>query len=248
MVTITHCIADLHLCQTRSDLFALFKHYMKIIAPQSGRLYVLGDLFEAWIGDDCLLSENDHTKIYLDTIALFKDYSSQGGQLFFLHGNRDFLLGSDFEKRTGGKLLTEPYFTNLASKKIAFMHGDSLCTDDIAYQDFKKMVRDQQWQNQFLSLPIGKRSEIAGELREKSKDAQAEKTNEIMDVNQQSVIEFFRDNKIDWLIHGHTHRQANHPLEVDGRLVNRIVLSDWNKQGFYLSIDDSGISENYFSC
>jgi len=247
MATITHCIADLHLCQSRADLFALFKHYMQTIAPQSNQLYVLGDLFEAWIGDDCLLSENKITKIYHETIVLFKDYSSQDGQLFFLHGNRDFLLGSDFEKRTGGKLLTEPHFTNLANKKIAFMHGDSLCTDDIAYQDFKKMVRNPQWQQEFLSLPIEKRVEIAGELRDKSKDAQAEKTTEIMDVNLQSVINFFRDNKIDWLIHGHTHRQANHSLEVDGRLVNRIVLSDWDKQGFYLSIDDSGVSEKYFS-
>jgi len=219
---------------------------MKEIAPQSNQLYVLGDLFEAWIGDDCLLSDNINTKIYLDTISLFKDYSNQNRKLFFMHGNRDFLLGSDFEKRTGGKLLTEPYFITLANKKIAFMHGDSLCSDDLAYQEFKSMVRNPQWQKEFLALPIEKRAEIAGELREKSKNAQAEKSNEIMDVNQQSVIDFFSTHKIDCLIHGHTHRQANHQLDIEGRSVNRIVLSDWDKKGFYLSIDETNVSENYF--
>jgi len=247
MDKVTHLISDLHLTQSRADLFDLFKHYMVKIAPKSHQLFVLGDLFEVWIGDDCLQEKNSATQIYHEVISLFKNYTEQGGELFFMHGNRDFLLSTKFEELTGGKLLNEPFLSNFLDKKVALMHGDTLCTDDIAYQEFRTMVRNPMWQQKFLSYPIEQRVEIATGLREKSKQAQTEKTNEIMDVNQSTVTDFFKQNDISWLIHGHTHRQATHELDINNRKVKRIVLSDWDKQGFYLAIDKQGYSENYFS-
>jgi len=245
-LTVTHLISDLHLCQSRPDLFALFEHYMQKIAPQSDQLFVLGDLFEVWIGDDCLNEITPATQLYADVVSLFKKYSDNQGELFFIHGNRDFLLSKEFEKRTGGKLLPEPFLTNFSKKKTALIHGDSLCTDDIAYQEFRAMVRNPQWQKEFLSYSIEKRAKIASELRQKSKQAQIEKTDEIMDVSQQSVVGFFEQNDIDWLIHGHTHRQATHELSVNNKNVKRIVLSDWGNDGFYLSIDNEDLKELYF--
>ncbi len=247
MTQTTHIISDLHLCQTKPNLFALFEHYMQNIAIQSNQLFVLGDLFEVWIGDDCLEIESPNTQLYRDVISLFKNYSNHHGELFFIHGNRDFLLSEEFEKQTGGKLLREPYFLELSGKKTALMHGDSLCTDDVAYQEFRTMVRNPQWQKEFLSLPMEKRIEIASGLRQQSKDAQAEKSMEIMDVNQNSVEDFFAQNGIDWLIHGHTHRQATHELSVNDKQVKRIVLSDWGEKGFYLSAKKQCVDEHYFS-
>ncbi len=256
MPQISHFISDLHLCENKPELFQLFEFYMQNIAIKSSQLYVLGDLFEVWLGDDCLDESNSPSKLYLDVIALFKKYSDETGKLYFVHGNRDFLLSKGFEIHTGGKIINEPTLITLASKSIAVLHGDSLCTDDIAYQEFRNMVRNPDWQKAFLSQPLQKRIEIATALRDKSKNAQTEKTNQIMDVNQQTVNDFFSKYKVDWLIHGHTHRQATHQLKVDNKNLKRIVLSDWGSlfgdqqeaEGFYLSIDDHTINEHYFSC
>lgn len=247
MTQTTHIISDLHLCQTKPNLFVLFEHYMQNIAVNSDQLFVLGDLFEAWIGDDCLEIKSPNTQLYRDVIALFKNYSNQQGQLFFIHGNRDFLLSKKFEKQTGGKLLQEPHLLDMFGRKTALMHGDSLCTDDVAYQQFRTMVRNPHWQNEFLSQPMAKRIEIASGLRQQSKEAQAEKSMAIMDVNQKSVEDFFAQHDVDWLIHGHTHRQETHDLVVNGNRVKRIVLSDWDEQGFYLSINEVRIREVYFN-
>ncbi len=247
-----HIISDLHLSCKRTDLTFLFSKYMNDIAINSEKLYVLGDLFEVWIGDDCLASNNkdktseDH-RFYQSIIHQFKNYSDNIGQLYFIHGNRDFLLGKKFEKLTAGKILSEPFFFNHNGKKMALMHGDSLCTDDKEYQQFRTMVRNPAWQKEFLSLAKEKRIEIATSLREQSKNAQKEKTSEIMDVNQGSVIDFFNKNNVDQLIHGHTHRQNVHHLNLCGKKITRAVLADWNKKGFYFELNDDGISENYFS-
>jgi UDP-2,3-diacylglucosamine hydrolase len=231
----------------RSDLFLLFEHYMKEIAPKSDQLFVLGDLFELWLGDDCLQANNPNRQMYVNVVDLLKDYSNKTKPLFFTHGNRDFLLGKEFEKQTGGQLLDEPFFVELANQRVALMHGDTLCTDDVAYQEFRTMVRGKKWQQEFLAVPMEKRTEIAAGFKEQSKQAQRSKTAEIMDVNQQTIIDFFKANAIECLIHGHTHRQATHNFEVNGKSVQRIVLSDWRTQGFYLSIFDGFITENYFS-
>lgn len=247
MFPVTHCISDLHLCQTRPELTRLFEYYMQNIAPKSNQLFVLGDLFEAWIGDDCLQEKQTSTQLYLNVITLFKDYANNHGKLFFIHGNRDFLLGEVFEKETHGEILSEPYLTTMTQKKIGFLHGDSLCTDDIAYQEFRRTVRNPQWQKEFLSLPMAKRIEIASGLRQQSKDAQAEKTAEIMDVNKESVEKFFIEYNVDWLIHGHTHRPAIHQLTINNKNVQRIVLSDWGARGHYLSINSNRVDEHYFT-
>ncbi len=250
MNQIIHIISDLHLCSSRPDLLALFNKYMQEYAPESQQLYVLGDLFEAWIGDDCTAPENaqfnPNGKLYQSVIDSFKEYATHQGELYFMHGNRDFLLGVDFEKLTGGKLLSEPFVTDWFGNKTALMHGDSLCTDDVAYQQFRGMVRDPAWQNEFLAAPLAKRIEIANSLREQSKSAQMEKSNEIMDVNSQAVEDFFKTSGVDCLIHGHTHRQATHEIKMAEQTKHRVVLSDWDKRGFYLAVTDRGISEVYF--
>ncbi len=211
---------------------------MQTIAIQSDRLYVLGDLFEVWIGDDCVNLTDGSAKLYLDVIALFKNYADNQGELFFIHGNRDFLLSRDFEAATGGQLLEEPTILAFANQRVALMHGDSLCTDDVSYQEFRTMVRNPQWQSEFLSLTIEKRLEVAMGLRQQSQQAQTEKTSEIMDVNAQQVVAFFEQYNVDTLIHGHTHREASHLVQLTNRNAQRIVLSYWGKQGFYLSIKE----------
>ena len=220
---------------------------MSEIAVKSNQLYVLGDLFEVWIGDDCLEFENPNSELYSQVISLFKNYSEQVGELFFMHGNRDFLLGSEFEKASGGKILSEPFLTDWEQHKVALMHGDSLCTDDKAYQEFRTMVRNPEWQKQLLAQSVPERIKIASGLRDQSKQAQSDKSVEIMDVNESAVIKFMQDNNVERLIHGHTHRQATHNLTLQGKECSRVVLSDWGQQGFYLSILDSVIEEVYFS-
>ena len=227
----------------RPDLYSLFEQYMQTIAIQSDRLYVLGDLFEVWIGDDCVNLTDGSAKLYLDVIALFKNYADNQGELFFIHGNRDFLLSRDFEAATGGQLLEEPTILAFANQRVALMHGDSLCTDDVSYQEFRTMVRNPQWQSEFLSLTIEKRLEIAMGLRQQSQQAQSEKSNEIMDVNTQQVVAFLEQHNIDTLIHGHTHRQATHSIQLASREAQRVVLSDWGEQGFYLSINESKVDQ-----
>jgi len=247
MARIAHIISDLHLATDRPDLFLLFEHYMREIAPNSDQLFVLGDLFDVWLGDDCLQVANPSSQMYRDVVNLFKTYSSENKSLFFFHGNRDLLLGKSFEKQTGGELLEEPFITHLSKLKVAMLHGDTLCTDDTAYQEYRNQVHNKDWQSQFLSLSMQQRIEMATGIKEKSKQAQITKTSEIMDVNHDAVVDFFRANPVDCLIHGHTHRQAIHTLDVDDVSVKRVVLSDWGPKGFYLSVANNSIEENYFS-
>ena len=246
MSKLTHVISDLHLANNQPHLYSLFEYYMAEIAPEADQLFVLGDLFDVWLGDDCLAVNSAETEIYQNTVSLLKKYSNKNKSVYFIHGNRDFLLGEKFEHLTGGKILNEPYITALNGLNVALMHGDSLCTDDVAYQEFRKIVRDKQWQKELLSLPMQKRILIAEDVKNQSKEAQLDKSTEIMDVNHQSVRTFFEQNSVDYLIHGHTHRQATHSLDIGGKEVKRIVLSDWEDKGFYLSIANGLIDEHYF--
>ena len=236
-----HLISDLHLCEEHSHLFELFKFYMQNIAPNSQQLIVLGDLFDVWIGDD------HATEFNQNVIRLFNHYSNNHGELLIAHGNRDFLLGQKFADSCDGKLIEEPFNFKWQNKNICLMHGDSLCTDDVAYQEFKNMVRTNEWQTQFLSLPIEKRLEIASGIKQQSKDAQREKQAEIMDVNSSAVNQCFIDNQCDWLIHGHTHREGQHQIDLsEDKAETRIVLSDWDKQGHYLELKDQHFQSIYF--
>ncbi|MDQ7050257.1 MAG: UDP-2,3-diacylglucosamine diphosphatase [Enterobacterales bacterium] len=243
-----HFISDLHLCHQQPQLLKLFKHYMQEIAPTSDQLYILGDLFEVWLGDDAVNANLPDSDIYQQSIQLIRDYSDNQGDVFVMHGNRDFLLATDFAKQSGASLLPEVYILELFNKKIGLMHGDSLCTDDTDYQAFKTMVRDPIWQQDFLKLDLDKRVQIASALRQQSQQQQKQKTMTIMDVNTDAVINIMQTEQLDILIHGHTHRQKTHSLKISPKNVQRIVLSDWNQQGFYLAMDEQGFSENYFNC
>lgn len=244
-----HFISDLHLQQSQSHLSELFFYYMQNIAPSSEKLFVLGDLFEVWVGDDHLTDFNQ--KI----IQQFNAYSSTHGELYVAHGNRDFLLGEKFARLTGAQLIEEPFELTWQDKKIYLMHGDVLCTDDIEYQKFRSMVRDPVWQKQLLEQPLEVRLKMAGDIREQSKQAQMQKVQDIMDVNQQAVATFFSDNQCDWLIHGHTHREAKHSIELsddsyndlqNSQMASRIVLSDWQQKGHYLTLDETQLQSIYF--
>lgn len=213
---------------------------MQEIAPQSNELYVLGDLYESWIGDD------DDSQFVESTIELFRAYSDSGKKLYFQHGNRDFLLGDTFAQKTGGELLPEVHPIQLGDKQAIMMHGDSLCWDDKEYMQFREMVRSEQWQQQLLSQPLEVRRGIAADLRRKSREAQENKASAITDVHPQAVEEVLEEHKAQVLIHGHTHRPDFHDIEVDGKHCQRIVLSDWGEKGHYLTIEGDSVTEYYF--
>ena len=226
-------IADLHLTPERPDILRAFLHFMEHTAYQADELYLLGDIFEAWIGDDAPLGP------LAEVEKALKQFSDSGRALFFQHGNRDFLVGSDFAKRTGAQILPEVFPITLPQGPAILLHGDQLCIDDHDYQAFRAMVRNPEWQAVFISKPIEERIAIAKALREKSKSMGQQKSSEIMDVNSQSVISTLNDHNAQLMIHGHTHRPAVHELS-GGR--QRIVLGDWDTSLWYLYQDDQELT------
>ena len=240
-MSVIHLISDLHLIDSKPHLVALFEKYMDEYAPKSDQLYVLGDLFDVWLGDD---AQNELSMKIIDS---FRRYSDNQKTLYFCHGNRDFLLGDKFADMTGGQLIGEPHNIEFDGRKICLLHGDSLCTDDIPYQQLRMMVRNPEWQNQFLSKSIPDRIQFAAEVKAKSHNDKEAKSAEIMDVNQQAVVDCIKENGCDILIHGHTHRPDTHLITLDeGREASRIVLSDWDEKGHFLQLSKDGIQSNYF--
>jgi UDP-2,3-diacylglucosamine hydrolase len=191
-------------------------------------------LFEVWLGDD---DDNSHHR---KTIECIKQLSDQGTPVFIQHGNRDFLIGNQFETMSGCTLLTDPYIIELYGQKVMLMHGDLLCSDDVEYQSFRQQVRNPEWQNHILQLPLSRRRELAKELREKSRQQTQGKTEEIMDVTQSTVKRYMLDNNVSILIHGHTHRPKIHEWKHDGNTATRIVLGDWYSQGSVLRWNKKG--------
>lgn len=234
---IQHFISDLHLCEEQPHLLRLFEIYLERYAPQASHLYILGDLFEVWIGDDYL------PDWLLQLTQKMKSLSTDGTRIFFCHGNRDFLLGHQFAQQAGLQLLDEYATITLNGRKVLLCHGDTLCTDDAAYQTFRAEVRTEKWQSEFLSLPIEKRLAIVNQYRQQSKQATAEKANDIMDVNRSSVDSIFDAHQVQYLIHGHTHRPATH--SNNGH--HRIVLSDWGHEGQYLEFKDDCLKSFCFN-
>ncbi|MBY4675091.1 UDP-2,3-diacylglucosamine diphosphatase [Marinobacterium arenosum] len=222
-------ISDLHLQHERPDLSRAFLHFLNVTARQADQLYLLGDIFEAWIGDD---SPFPGTEPILEALSAL---NGQGVELFFQHGNRDFLVGDSFARQTGCTLLPESLcITTADDRRLLLMHGDQLCTDDAEYQQFRQMVRDPQWQRMFLAKPVEERLAIARQIRDTSKARGREKASYITDVNAEAVEQALRDANSELLLHGHTHRPAIHQMEVDGQQGTRIVLGDWDKKGWYL--------------
>ena len=228
-------ISDLHLSAQRPAVITLFLDFLRRRAAQADALYILGDLFEYWIGDDAA-REAEFAPI---VDALYR-YTQGGPPTYIMHGNRDFLISAGFEQASGCRLLPDPSLIDLYGEQVLLMHGDTLCTDDVSYQDFRRMVRDPQWIAGFLRKGMDERNAMVRSMRETSKAATAEKKPEIMDVNAEAVAAVMRQHGVRHLIHGHTHRPAQHILQLDGREVRRTVLGDWYEQGSVLVCDTQG--------
>ena len=210
-------ISDLHLEQNKPHLTKAFENFINSKVNSHDELFILGDFFEQWIGDD---NEDNFIKGIKNILKL---KTAEGLKIYFMHGNRDFLIGDKFCNDVGAKLLEDPFIFNLNEKKIMLMHGDSLCTDDKDYQEFRNLVRNKDWQKDFLSKDLKERKEVAKSLREISSLENKTKDEAIMDVNQDEVLRIIENHSIDVLIHGHTHRPDIH----DENGVPRMVLGDW---------------------
>ena len=227
--------SDLHLCPTRPAINALFTRFVQDIAPQADALYILGDFFEYWAGDDDL-ADPFHTAI-TDALA---GLAQRGTRIYIMHGNRDFLLNDAFMRAAQATLLPDPLLLDLYGAPTLLMHGDTLCTDDVAYQKFRVMVRGTEWQRNFLAQPLSQRKAQIEDLRKKSAQEKSNKSAEIMDVNSDAVANALREHGYPRLIHGHTHRPARHVHTVDGKTCERWVLPDWYAAGGYLRCDEVG--------
>lgn len=227
-------ISDLHLSGERENITKLFLDFLDQRASNADALYILGDLFEVWLGDDFIKPD------YEQSIHKLKQLSDKGIPLFFIPGNRDFLITNKFSEISGLTVLHEPAIIDLYGMPTLLMHGDTLCTDDIEYQKFRTMVRDPDFIADFLSKTTEERLAIAAKYREISKSETASKAMDIMDVNQQAVETVMQEHNITQLIHGHTHRPAIHDFNLNNKAMKRIVLGDWYEQGSVLKCNDSG--------
>ena len=230
----TYFISDLHLQPNRPELSHALIWLMAEQGSQMDTLYILGDLFDAWIGDD-------YENAFIDNIKqLLKMASEAGTEVFLMPGNRDFLIGQDFARQTGCQLLSDPAVIDLYGAKVLLMHGDLLCTQDVDYQKFRLMVRNQQWQQQLLEKSLPERLDIAQQLRSMSQKKTGSKEYEIMDIHQPEVESRMLSDQVQMLIHGHTHRPAVHNLALKGLPATRVVLGDWGKELWYLRVDETG--------
>jgi UDP-2,3-diacylglucosamine hydrolase len=224
-------ISDLHLAPERPEIIRLFERFVDQVAVHADTLYILGDFLEYWIGDD-------DKAVGLEPVfsALIRLHQA-GTTVRFMHGNRDFLIGKKLASRNHFEIVDDPFLDKLDNQAVVLMHGDLLCTDDIAYQNFRRKVRNRTAQRIFLLLPLFLRDRIAKSLRGTSEKATSYKTEAIMDVNQQAVEDTMRNAGANVLIHGHTHRPGIHELVVDDKKAKRIVLGDWYQDGNYLRIN-----------
>jgi UDP-2,3-diacylglucosamine hydrolase len=228
-------ISDLHLTEERPEANERFIAFAEGKARDAEALYILGDFFEYWVGDD------DLAEPFNAVIAgLLRDLAGRGVQVYLMHGNRDFLVGGQFCAATGARLLQDPFVETIQGEKTLLMHGDTLCTDDLEYQAWRRRARDPAFQAEFLAKPLAERRQAVLQMREKSRLVVQGKTAEIMDVNQDAVRQAMRSHGVRRLIHGHTHRPGRHELEVDGERSERWVLPDWYGRGGYIEVDRRG--------
>ncbi|WP_404361942.1 UDP-2,3-diacylglucosamine diphosphatase [Marinobacter sp.] len=221
-------ISDLHLEESRPDVTRAFLDFLASRARGAERLYILGDFFEAWIGDD------EHTPLQNQVAEALNSVSSSDTRVFLMHGNRDFLIGEDFCSRSGAQLLDDPAVIDLYGSPTLLMHGDTLCTADVDYQKFRINMRNPQWQAAFLKRPLADRQMVARQLREMSMARTKGKRESIMDVTQEEVVRVMEEHNVQQLIHGHTHRPAVHELEANGRPAKRLVLGDWAENVWWI--------------
>jgi len=227
-------ISDLHLSGERENITKLFIKFLDQRASKADALYILGDLYEVWPGDDMIQPD------YLSSISKLKQLADNGLPLYVMQGNRDFLMSEKFAEVSGANLIEDPTIIDLYGTPTLLMHGDTLCTDDVDYQKFRAMVRDPGWKEKFFSLPNDERLAMTSKYRKVSKVETAKKSMDIMDVNQQAVETVMQEHNIKQLIHGHTHRPAIHDFSVNNEKMKRIVLGDWFEQGSVLVCNESG--------
>jgi len=228
-------ISDLHLTEGRPEANERFIDFLEQKARGAGALYILGDFFEYWIGDDDLAEPFNAV-----VAGLLAQLSKKGVPVSLMHGNRDFLIGARFCAATGARLLADPTVEAVEGEKTLLVHGDTLCTDDVEYQAWRRRARDPAFQAAFLAKSLPERRQAILQMREKSKEVVQGKAAEIMDVNDAAVHEALRRHRVRRLIHGHTHRPGRHALELDGRRCERWVLPDWYGSGGYLEVDRKG--------
>ncbi|HJL54047.1 MAG: UDP-2,3-diacylglucosamine diphosphatase [Pseudomonadales bacterium] len=227
-------ISDLHLDEDQAQITACFLRFLKTEAVGADALYILGDLFEVWLGDDHVSEFND--KI----IAALDELSSRDIPVYIMQGNRDFLIGEDFCRGCGAELLPDPTTIDCYGNKVLLMHGDSLCTGDTEYMQARRMLRTPEFQQQLLAKSLDERALIAQNARQESMQHTAELANDIMDVTANEVIEAMQQAGVDLMIHGHTHRPAIHPLLIEDQPAVRIVLGNWHTKGWLLRFEPSG--------
>ncbi|KZR30439.1 UDP-2,3-diacylglucosamine diphosphatase [Enterobacter genomosp. S] len=228
-------IADLHLQTEEPAITAGFLRFLRGEAKGADALYILGDLFEAWIGDD------DPNPLHREMAAAIHALVDSGVPCYFIHGNRDFLIGQRYARESGMTLLPEEQVLDLYGRKVLIMHGDTLCTDDTGYQAFRAKVHTLWIQKVFLALPLFIRNRIAARMRAGSKAANSSKSMTIMDVNPQAVVNVMEKHRVQWLIHGHTHRPDVHSLIANGEPAHRVVLGAWHSEGSMVKVTPEGV-------
>jgi UDP-2,3-diacylglucosamine hydrolase len=225
-------VSDVHLDASAPEATEQFVEFLRSHASRAEAFYILGDLFEVWVGDDDPSTEKARI------VTALRELSDSGVACFIIHGNRDFLLGRQFCDRSGCRLLADPIIAELDGERVLVTHGDALCTDDHAYQELRSSVRTADWQRRFLALPFHIRDRLANRARAGSKAHNARTAPRIQDVNPAAVELAFRTTRTRRMIHGHTHRPGIHETMVDGEPAQRIVLGAWYEEGSYLTYDN----------
>lgn len=238
-------ISDLHLDADKPEITATLLDFLDTGTADCDALYILGDLFEAWVGDD-----DDDALHSLVAQALHK-LSSRGIAIYMLHGNRDFLLGQEYALRCGATLLEDPSVIDCHGKRVVLLHGDSLCTRDSEYMKFRQMVRSSRWRQEFLDKTLVERHMIAQQARQQSKEANSNKASDIMDVTHQEVINLLHELQVNIMVHGHTHRPAVHTIRLQQPInssaeAQRLVLGSWDQKGWVLEASDDGFNLRHF--
>lgn len=233
-------ISDLHLEEKRPDITRAFLHFLVTRARQAEALYILGDFFEVWIGDDGM------TPFQHEIAGALRELSDSGTRIYLMHGNRDFLIGKRFCREAGCTLLSAPHKVQMGGEPVLLMHGDSLCTLDVGYMKLRRWLRNPLSLLILRNLPLATRQKLARKLRNESRAQTRMKASEIVDVTPEEVVRVMAEHGVRTLIHGHTHRPAIHELNVNGQPARRIVLGDWDRQGWALQVDEDGFNQAPF--
>jgi UDP-2,3-diacylglucosamine hydrolase len=227
-------ISDLHLEFAQPEIGEQFLDFLSDEALEAEALYILGDLFDVWLGDD------DPNPYYADMKSALRNLVDADIPVHVMHGNRDFMIGKEFAAETGVSLLRDPEIVDLYGRNVLLCHGDSMCTDDAHYQQIRTMTRNPDWQAMMLAKSIEERIAFAIQARQDSMARGESISDEIMDVNQEAVEATMREHGVDMMLHGHTHRPAVHEFQLDDKPATRIVLGDWYEQGSVVRWDENG--------